>query len=809
MSQAPEAEAKVRPPIRVPDVLPILASGGTVVYPSQLIPVFANQEKDIRAIDEAAASTVKMVGIFAQKAGEEGGYQSDLYGVGTAAAIMRMAKAPDGTMHAILQGITRIRLLSLEQEEPWMRARVEPVEETAEQNLELEALGRNALSQFQKIVEMAENLPNELALAAANIPQPGALADFIAANLVHAKPEERQPILEATDVNQRLRLLTDLLTRESEVLEVESKIRAEVKGEMDKRQREFILREQLKAIQKELGEEPSAETAELKKRLEEAHLPPEAQREADRELERLSTTPPASAEYQVIRTYLEWLADLPWDKSTEDNLDLARAEQILEEDHYGLDKVKQRILDFLAVRKLRAEARGAILCFVGPPGTGKTSLGQSIARALGRKFLRMSLGGIRDEAEIRGHRRTYVGALPGRIIQEIRRAGSNNPLFMLDEVDKLGMDFRGDPASALLEVLDPEQNFTFTDHYLDVAFDLSRIMFITTANLIDPIPAPLRDRMEVIELPGYTEQEKLEIAKRYLLPRQLRENGISPELLQVSDEAILEIVRSYTREAGVRNLERELGAVCRKVARQAAKGEEKPTSVTPTNLADFLGPIRFRWELAEEADEVGVATGMAATMAGGDILFVEASVVPGKGRLILTGKLGEVMQESAQAAVTYARKRGPELQIAPDFFERNDIHIHVPAGAIPKDGPSAGVTMSTALVSAVTKRPVYKSVAMTGEITLRGKVLPVGAIRDKVLAAHRGGIKKVIIPKDNERDLLEVPAEIRESLEIMPVEHVDDVLNAALHPEKREEPSRLAVAEAASAGPKQASPKRR
>jgi ATP-dependent Lon protease len=809
MSQAPEAEAKVRPPTRVPDVLPALASGGTVVYPSQLIPVFANREKDIRAIDEAAASTVKMMAIFAQKASAEGGYQSDLHSVGTAAAIMRMAKAPDGTTHAILQGVRRIRLLSLEQEEPWLRARVEPVEETTEQSLELEALSRNALSLFEKIVDMADNIPNELVLAAANISEAGALADFIAANLIHAKPEERQTILEASNVNQRLRLLIDLLTRESEVLEVESKIRAEVSGEMDKRQREFILREQLKAIQKELGEESDSETAELKTRLEGAHLPPEAQREADRELERLSTTPPASAEYQVIRTYLEWLADLPWDKSTEDNLDLARAEQTLNEDHYGLDKVKQRILDFLAVRKLRAEARGAILCFVGPPGTGKTSLGQSIARALGRKFLRISLGGIRDEAEIRGHRRTYVGALPGRIIQEIRRAGSNNPLFMLDEVDKLGMDFRGDPASALLEVLDPEQNFSFTDHYLDVAFDLSRIMFITTANLIDPIPAPLRDRMEVIELPGYTEQEKLEIAKRYLLLRQLRENGISPELLAVSDAAILEIVRSYTREAGVRNLERELGTICRKVARQVAKGEEKPTSVTPANLADFLGPIRFRWELAEEADEVGVATGMAATMAGGDILFVEASVVAGKGRLILTGKLGDVMQESAQAAVTYARRRGPELQIARDFFERNDIHIHVPAGAIPKDGPSAGVTITTALVSAVTKRPVYKSVAMTGEITLRGKVLPVGAIRDKVLAAHRGGIKKVMIPKDNERDLLEVPAEIRETLEIVPVEHVDDVLNAALHAEKREEPSRLAVAEAGRAGPKRASSKQR
>jgi ATP-dependent Lon protease len=809
MSQAPETEAKVRPTIRVPDVLPALASGGTVVYPSQLIPVFANQEKDIRAIDEAAASTVKMMGIFAQKATEEGHYESDLHGVGTAAAIMRMAKAPDGTTHAILQGVTRVRLLSLEQEEPWLRARVEPVEEIAEQSLELEALSRNTLSLFQKIVEMADNLPNELALAATNIPQPGALADFIAAHLVHAKPEERQTILEATDVSKRLRLLTDLLARESDVLEVETKIRSDVKGELDKHQREFILREQLKAIQKELGEEPSAETAELKKRLEEAHLSPEAQREADRELERLSTTPPASAEYQVIRTYLEWLADLPWDKSTEDNLDLARAEQILDEDHYGLDKVKQRILDFLAVRKLRAEARGAILCFVGPPGTGKTSLGQSIARALGRKFLRMSLGGIRDEAEIRGHRRTYVGALPGRIIQEIRRAASNNPLFMLDEVDKLGMDFRGDPASALLEVLDPEQNFSFTDHYLDVPFDLSRIMFITTANLIDPAPAPLRDRMEVIELPGYTEHEKLEIAKRYLLPRQIRENGISPKLLQVSDEAILEVVRSYTREAGVRNLERELGTICRKVARQAAKGAKKLTRVAPANLADFLGPIRFRWELAEEADEVGVATGMAATMAGGDILFVEASVVPGKGRLILTGKLGEVMQESAQAAVTYARRRGPELQIAPDFFERNDIHIHVPAGAIPKDGPSAGVTIATALVSAVTKRPIHKSVAMTGEITLRGKVLPVGAIRDKVLAAHRGAIQKVVVPKDNERDLQEVPAEIRESLEIVLVEHVDEVLNAALHREKQEEPSRLAVAKAGSTRPKRASAKKR
>jgi ATP-dependent Lon protease len=508
-------------------------------------------------------------------------------------------------------------------------------------------------------------------------------------------------------------------------------------------------------------------------------------------MERLAATQPASAEYQVIRTYLEWLADLPWAVSTEDSLDLARAEQTLNEDHYGLEKVKQRILDFLAVRKLRPEAKGPILCFVGPPGTGKTSLGQSIARALGRKFLRLSLGGIRDEAEIRGHRRTYVGALPGRFIQEIRRAGSNNPLIILDEVDKLGADFRGDPASALLEVLDPQQNSTFVDHYLDIPFDLSHVFFITTANLADPIPEPLRDRMEIIELPGYTEYEKLQIAMRYLLPRQVTENGVPAEVLTVEENAVREIIRSYTHEAGVRNLERELGAVCRGVARRVARGETEPVTVTSENLSQFLGPARVHWQLAEEADEIGVAPGMAATNAGGDILFVEASVVPGKGRLILTGKLGEVMQESAQAAVTYARMRAPELSITPTFFERNDIHIHVPAGAIPKDGPSAGVTMATALVSAITRRPIRKDVAMTGEITLRGKVLPVGAIRDKVLAAHRGGIVRVVIPKDNEPDLEDVPAEVRESLEFVLAEHVDDVLNAALHTQRREEVSKL------------------
>ncbi|TET95739.1 MAG: endopeptidase La, partial [Dehalococcoidia bacterium] len=538
--------------------------------------------------------------------------------------------------------------------------------------------------------------------------------------------------------------------------------------------------------------EITPELSELKKRLDEADLPEEARKEADREMERLTTIPSISPEYQVARTYLEWLADLPWKVGTEDNLDIARAEQILNEDHYGLDKVKQRILDFLAVRQLRAgETRGPILCFVGPPGTGKTSLGQSIARALGRRFIRMSLGGIRDEAEIRGHRRTYVGALPGRIIQQVRRCASNNPLFMLDEVDKLGMDFRGDPASALLEVLDPEQNHTFTDHYLDVAFDLSKVFFITTANLQDPIPAPLRDRMEVIELPGYTEHEKLEIAKRYLLPRQVRENGIPPDTLTVTDDAILELTRSYTREAGVRNLERELGAICRGIARRVAKGEAEPVTVGEENISDFLGPPRFRWELAEEKDEVGVSTGLAATMTGGDVLFVEATPLPGKGRLILTGKLGEVMQESAQAALTYARSRASLLEIPPTFFDKHDIHIHVPAGAIPKDGPSAGVTIATALVSAITRRPVRKDVAMTGEITLRGKVLPVGSVRDKVLAAHRAGIKRVLLPDENETDLAEVSEEVRRELDFVLVEHVDEVLNAALHPERRQEAPKL------------------
>ena len=788
---APVASPMPPSPVNAPDVLPAIVSGGLVLFPGLMVPLASADIAVVQAVVEAAASPSKMLALFAQKPGAEGHHNGEPYAMGTAATIIRMLRDQSGAVQAIIQGAVRVRLLATEQAEPSLRVRVESVRDQVQDGIELEALTRAALSLFQKMVSLTDALPDELALAAATITAPGTLADLVAAHL-DGKTEERQAALEAVDVGQRLRLVTGYLQREVEVLQVENEIQSQVRGDLEKNQRQFILREQLKAIQRELGEsELSPELGELRKRAEEAHMPEEAQREAERELERLATMPQAAAEYQVSRTYLEWLVSLPWDKSTEDNLDLARAEEVLNTDHYGLDKVKRRILDFLTVRKLKKDSRGPILCFVGPPGTGKTSLGQSIARALGRKFVRMSLGGMRDEAEIRGHRRTYVGALPGRIIQGIRRAESNNPLFMLDEVDKLGVDFRGDPASALLEVLDPEQNYTFVDNYLDVAFDLSRVMFITTANLTDPIPAPLLDRMEIIELPGYTEREKLEIAKRYLVARQMDANGLQKGMVKITDEALLDVIRSYTREAGVRNLEREIGSICRGVAREVVRGSTKSVKVTLKTLSKFLGPRRIHWELAGEKDEVGVATAMAATAAGGDILHVEATCVPGKGRLTLTGKLGDVMQESAQAAVTYARSRAEELGIEPGAFESCDMHIHIPAGAIPKDGPSAGVTMATALVSALTKRPVRKDVAMTGEITLRGKVLPVGAIRDKVLAAHRAGIKRIILPKENEPDLEELAPDVRQEIEFILAEHVDEVLNAALHPESVEVGSRL------------------
>jgi ATP-dependent Lon protease len=766
----------------VPGELPIIAVGENMVFPSMVVPLATDKQSVVQLID-AALSDNKIVGIFAQRTAGERPTAADLYSMGSAALIARMFKIPDGSVRVFLQGLARIRLVDITQTDPYLKGRVEVVKEVVEATTELEALGRNLLALFQKVVEIAPNLPGELGTAAVNIPEPGNLADFIAAH-IGLKQGERQEILETLDVAQRIKKLTEYINRELEILELGTKIQSQIKGEMDKAQREFYLREQLKAIQKELGEvdERSMEANELRKKIEEAGLPPEARNEAERELDRLAKMPPAAAEYTVSRTYLDWLVSLPWTKSSEDNLDITQAARVLDEDHHDLSKVKERILEYLAVRKLKADTKGPILCFVGPPGTGKTSMGQSIARALGRKFIRMSLGGIRDEAEIRGHRRTYVGALPGRIIQGIRRAETNNPVFMLDEIDKVGIDFRGDPSAALLEVLDPEQNFAFMDHYLDVPFDLSKVIFITTANIVDPIPPALKDRMETIELPGYTEQEKLHIAQKFLVPRQLRENGLVPERLQFSEEAILEIIRRYTREAGVRNLEREIGAVCRKVARRVATDSEGPIAVAAGQLHDYLGPVRFRYEVAEEADGVGVATGLAWTQAGGDILFVEATPISGKGNLILTGKLGEVMQESARASLTYARSRAASLGIDEDFYEKNDIHIHVPAGAIPKDGPSAGITMTIALISALTKRPVIREIGMTGEITLRGKVLPVGGIKEKVLAAHRAGLRKVILPKENEKDLEEIPEEIREKLKFIPVDNVDQVLEIVLEP---------------------------
>jgi ATP-dependent Lon protease len=783
-NQSEIREASRRP---IPEELPILASGEDVAYPAIIIPLGTRETKAVQLIDEAMAGD-KIIGIFAQRPNTEPSSPQSLYSIGSAALIARMLKMPDGSIRSFLQGLSRIRLIRITQIEPYLRGKVEVIEEKFEKTTELEALTRNLVGLFQRVVELAPNLPTELGIATMNISNPSNLTDFVAAH-INLKPEEAQEILEAIDVTERIKKLIGYLNRELEILELGSKIQSEMKGQMDKAQREFYLRQQLKAIQQELGEtdERTVEINELKEKIAQASLPPEATKEAERELDRLSKMPPGAAEYTVSRTYLDWLISLPWAKSTEDNLDIAQAAQVLDEDHYDLEKVKERVLDYLAVRKLKADMKGPILCFVGPPGTGKTSVGRSIARALGRKFVRISLGGMRDEAEIRGHRRTYVGALPGRIIQGIRRAESNNPVFMLDEVDKVSADyFHGDPASALLEVLDPEQNFAFVDHYLDVSFDLSKVMFITTANIVDPIPPALKDRMEVIELPGYAEQEKLHIAKQFLIPRQLDENGLSlgtstdSGRLQFADEGILTIIRNYTREAGVRNLEREIGTICRKVAREIAQGETELTMVTEEKLHDYLGPAKFHYELAGEVDEVGVATGLAWTPVGGEVLFVEASLIPGRGNLILTGKLGDVMQESARAALTYARSKAQSLGIDPNFYEKHDVHIHVPSGAIPKDGPSAGITITVALVSALTKRLVSKEVAMTGEITLRGRVLPVGGIKEKVLAAHRAGIKKLILPRENENNLEEVPQQIKDELKFTLVDYIDEVLPLTL-----------------------------
>jgi ATP-dependent Lon protease len=680
--------------------------------------------------------------------------------------------------------MARMRVLETLAQEPWIRCRVEFLADRDTDDVETDALVKTAVGQFERIVALSPTIPDEAVAAARQQSTPGKIADFIA-SLLDLEADDKQKLLEILDSKERLKILTETLARELQVLEVGQQIQESVRESLDKNQKEFLLRQQMEAIRKELGEtdDSQREIEELKEKIEKANMPPEVRKEADRELVRLQRIPPQAAEYTVARTYLEWLCEMPWAVSTEDNLDLPHVRQVLDQDHYGLDKIKDRILEYLAVRRFRKDARVPILCFAGPPGTGKTSLGKSIAKALGRKFVRQSLGGVRDEAEIRGHRRTYIGALPGNIIQGIRRAGSRNPLFMLDEIDKLGADFRGDPSSALLEVLDPEQNQAFVDHYLDVPFDLSQVMFLTTANYLDPVPPALRDRMEVIELAGYTDQEKLEIAKRHLIPKQIRENGLGELGITITDEAILKVVHEYTREAGLRNLERELANLLRRTVKRIAEGKDTPRAITPPVVRELLGPEHFEKEKAAKLDEPGAALGLAWTPVGGEVLVVEATAMPGSRELILTGQLGDVMKESATAAMSYIRSHAVELQIDPQFFDRHDIHVHLPAGAIPKDGPSAGVALCTAMVSLLTRRKARPGIAMTGEITLRGLVFKVGGIKEKVLGAHRAGIHTVILPDENESDLEEVPVEARSKMIFAPVSRIDQVLQLALEPE--------------------------
>jgi len=764
-----------------PAELPILPLRGTVAYPDLVMPLIVGRERSIKLIDKAMSGD-KMIGIITQRNPdiEEPGME-DLYTVGTIATIMKMVKMVDGSQRIVVQGLCRFRLIEFTTREPHLRAKILPIFEDYQKDIEIDALYINLKNLFKKAIDMAPYLSSELSQIAAKVENPGNMADLIAST-INISVVEKQEILEKIDLKERLKKVTLFLNREVETLELSSRIQTHVKEGIDKTQREYYLREQLKAIQKELGETDDrvTEIEEIRKKIYEAKMPAEVQKVAEKELDRLSKMSTMSAEYTVSRTYLDWLIDTPWSKQTEDNLDIEGASTILNEDHYDLEKVKKRILEYLAVRKLKADMKGPILCFVGPPGVGKTSLGKSIARALGRKFMRISLGGIRDEAEIRGHRRTYVGALPGRIIQGIKKAGSNNPIFMLDEVDKIGTDFRGDPSSALLEVLDPEQNFSFSDHYLEVPFDLSKVMFIATANMLDPIPPALKDRMEVLELPGYTEEEKLMITRQFLIPKERFEHGLNEDLIAFEDDALRVVIRSYTRESGVRNLEREIAAICRAVAKNVAEGDTEKKLITADSVHGYLGPIKFFSEVAERTKYSGVATGLAWTPTGGDILFIESTKMRGKGGLSLTGQLGDVMKESAQAALSYIRSKAADYHIAEDFFEKNDLHVHVPAGAIPKDGPSAGVTMLVSLVSLLTDKLVRNDVAMTGEITLRGLVLPVGGIKQKVLAAKRAGIKHVILPKLNEKDLEEVPESIKENMDFKFIEKMDEAIELTL-----------------------------
>jgi ATP-dependent Lon protease len=766
----------------IPETLPVVALRNSVFFPRQVLPLSIGRESSLLGIEAATRENSQVLIVSQRESTVDTPQPNDLYSIGTVARILKVFNLPDGSKSVLLQGLNRSRLLTFVQQEPFMRAAAQRIDDEVVEGLNVEALVTTVKSAFHRVVELSPELSDEHLSIILNMDDPGGVAD-IASSLVSVLVQEKQGILETLNVKDRLEKTHVMLGKLVQRLEIGSKIRSDVQEEINKNQREYYLREQMKAIQKELGEDSeNLEMKELRERMEKAKLPDEARKTVEKELDRLSKMHASSAEYTVSRTYIEWLLDLPWSGSTEDNLDIAKAREVLERDHYGLEKVKKRILEYLAIRKLKNDMRGPILCFIGPPGVGKTSLGRSIANALGRKFVRISLGGVHDEAEIRGHRRTYIGALPGRIIQGIKKAGSNNPVFMLDEVDKIGMDFRGDPSSALLEVLDPEQNFSFSDHYIEVPFDLSKVLFIGTANMMEPIPPPLRDRMEIIEIPSYIEDEKLFIAKGFLIPKQRREHGLTEELIQFEDNTIRKIISGYTREAGVRGLERRIADICRGVAREVAEGKKELTQVTEELLSKYLGPQKFFPEVAERINKPGIATGLAWTPVGGDILFIEATKMKGKGNLILTGQLGDVMKESAQAALSYIAAQAERLGIDESFRQKFDIHVHVPAGATPKDGPSAGVTILTALTSLLTGRLVRNDLAMTGEITLRGAVLPVGGIKEKVLAAHRAGIKYIILPERNKLDLEEIPKQVLTDLEFYFVKEMDEVIRIALHP---------------------------
>jgi ATP-dependent Lon protease len=776
--------------IKIPDVLPVLPPKDTVVFPYIILPLSVGRDKSVLAVDRALSESRVIMLVAQRDAATDNPGEADLFEVGTAAVIMRMLKLPDGRIRILVQGLARARVQHISQMEPYLQAKIERIDEPrpAAPSLEIEALVRSVKESLDRAVTLGKGISPEVMVIAANLEDPGRLADLAASNL-DLKLAEAQAILETIDPIERLRRVSDQLVREIQVLTMQQEISSQARGEIDRSQREYFLRQQLKAIQQELGEgeELAEEIANYRKAAEEKQLPEEAREELERQIRRLERSHPESAETQIIRTYLDWLTALPWTTYSEDDLDLVHAQAVLDEDHYDLEKIKERILEYLAVRKLKPDTRGPILCFVGPPGVGKTSLGRSIARSLGRKFVRISLGGVRDEAEIRGHRRTYVGALPGRIVQGIRQAGTSNPVFVLDEIDKIGADFRGDPSSALLEVLDPEQNWSFVDHYLGIPYDLSKVMFIATANMLEPIQPAFLDRMEVIRLSGYTQEEKVRIARLHLTPKQTKENGLTEDQIEFTDEAIAAVISGYTKEAGLRNLEREIAAICRKVAVKVARGEAERMVIDPAKVEELLGPRKHFAEELLNRDRVGVATGLAWTAVGGDLLFIEVVAVPGKGQLLLTGQLGDVMKESAQAAVSYARAYAAAHGLGDDFFAKHDLHVHVPAGSIPKDGPSAGITIGTAILSVLTGKPVNRRVAMTGEITLRGDVLPIGGLKEKTLAAKLAGIHTVIVPKLNRRDLADIPATITDGLTFHFVDHMDEVLKLALlDPDERQ-----------------------